>query len=174
MASASSNDEVKVPFPGFARYLIKTRRNIMKLNKMISTALAASLIVTGAYAEMAAKEGNETAKTVEVKVPPIVGGSLVSVATTTIYATGYRASKLLKADIYNENGEKIGKVDDLIVGGNGDVTFAVLSVGGFLGMGSRLVAVPAVLFDRNEKGQFILGHATKEELKSLPAFNYAK
>ena len=152
----------------------KRRKQNMKLNKVVSATLLASVMVSGACAENNATGDKNATESTEVKVPPVVGGSIIDITTTSILTTGYRASKLLKADIYNENGKKIGKIDDLIIGGSGNVTFAVLSVGGFLGIDARLVAVPAVLFDRNDKGQFTLGHATKEELKSLPAFKYAK
>lgn len=146
----------------------------MKLKKIAVSILLASTIISGLSAENNTSTDKSKIAAKEIKVPPVVGGSLVDITTTTVFTTGYRASRLLNEDIYNEKGEKIGKVDDLIVGGNGNVTFAVLSVGGFLGINARLVAVPAILFDTNDKGQFMLRHASKEELKSLPAFNYVK
>jgi sporulation protein YlmC with PRC-barrel domain len=89
-------------------------------------------------------------------------------------ATGYRASKLLGANVYNENGDKVGKVDDIVISSDNSVSFAVISVGGFLGIGSRYVAVPANLFKANEKGQITLPKASKDELMALPAFQYAE
>ena len=46
------------------------------------------------------------------------------------------------ATVYNDRDERIGTVDDLIVGQDGRISEAVLSVGGFLGIGAKLVAVP--------------------------------
>ena len=103
---------------------------------------------------------------------PVVGRTLIDVSVLEMYTTGYRASKLLKSSVYNKEGEKVGKIDDFIVLGNGSVAFAVIGVGGFLGIGEKLVAVPAILFETNKKGQLELPDATKEVLKSLPSFKY--
>src|ERR1700730_4798917 len=57
-------------------------------------------------------------------------------------AAGYRASKVIGSSVANNDNETIGKIDDLLVSSDGKDPYAVLSIGGFLGMGSRLVAVP--------------------------------
>ena len=57
-------------------------------------------------------------------------------------ATGYRTSKVVGSTVFNEANESIGTIDDLIVTPSEKVPFAVLSVGGFLGMGSKFVVVP--------------------------------
>ena len=111
---------------------------------------------------------------VESGSEPVVGGSVMAVNVEMVAATGYRASKLLGADIYNDQGEKIGVLDDFIVGSDANISVAVVSVGGFLGMGDRKVAVPASLFTSNQKGQTVLPNATEDQLKALPEFLYAK
>ena len=89
-------------------------------------------------------------------------------------AQGYRASKLIGEDVENSAGEKIGKVDDLLVGRNDRVLYAIISVGGFLGIGNRLVAVPfQALQPKPNDDDLILPNATKDELKRLPEFKYA-
>ena len=138
------------------------------MNKIISTVAITSMLVSGVFADE-----NKT-KSTTAALPPVVGGTIVDVSITEIFTTGFRASKLLKSDIYNKEGDKIGKVDDFIVGGGNSVTFAVISVGGFLGMGARNIAVPAILFETNEKGQIVLPNAKKEDLMALPEFRYAK
>lgn len=55
---------------------------------------------------------------------------------------GQRASKLIGSAAYNDQNEKIGSVDDLIVKDGNRIVMAIVSVGGFLGMGNKLVAVP--------------------------------
>ncbi len=50
----------------------------------------------------------------------------------------------------------------------------VISVGGFLGIGDRLVAVPATLFTSNKKGQVVFPNGKKEDLEALPEFKYTK
>ena len=57
-------------------------------------------------------------------------------------ATGYRTSKVVGSTVVNESNETVGTIDDLIVTPNERVPFAVLSVGGFLGIGSKYVVVP--------------------------------
>lgn len=88
-------------------------------------------------------------------------------------ATGYRATKIIGATIVNEAKEKIGTVDDLIVTRTDRVPFAVVSVGGFLGVGNKLVAVRMADLQFSPD-QTLLPGATKEMLKALPEFTYAK
>ena len=57
-------------------------------------------------------------------------------------AAGYRASKVIGTSVTNDANETIGKIDDLLVSSDGKDPYAVLSIGGFLGVGSHLVAVP--------------------------------
>jgi sporulation protein YlmC with PRC-barrel domain len=87
-------------------------------------------------------------------------------------ADGYRFSKLRGQTIYNSTNEKIGELDDLIIGKD-RVLFAIIQVGGFLGIGSRLVAVPYTSLQISQEGKHIvLPGATKEQLKALPEFVY--
>lgn len=85
-----------------------------------------------------------------------------------------RASKVIGSTVYNENNEAIGEVDDILIppGGNGEPV-AVISVGGFLGIGSRLVAVPYDRLQMNaQNNRWTLPGATKDSLNGLPPFNY--
>ena len=87
-------------------------------------------------------------------------------------ARGYRASKLKGANVVNDKNEKIGDIDDIVIGRNRDV-FAVLQVGGFLGVGGQLVAVPFQSLTIDDAGRKItLPGATKEALKKLPAYKH--
>ncbi|MBR0740412.1 PRC-barrel domain-containing protein [Bradyrhizobium liaoningense] len=63
--------------------------------------------------------------------------------TTSTTATGqWRTSKMDGLKVYNEANENIGTINDLLMDKNGDIKIAVIGVGGFLGMGEHLVAVP--------------------------------
>src|SRR5947209_8985482 len=55
---------------------------------------------------------------------------------------GWSSSRIVGATVYNDTDQSIGTVDDLIVGQDGKISAAVISVGGFLGIGSKLVKVP--------------------------------
>jgi len=85
---------------------------------------------------------------------------------------GFRASKIIGESIVNEANETVGKVDDIIIGTDGKSPYAVLSVGGFLGVGSKLVAVPYEQLKIDEH-KMLLSGANKDSLKSLPEFRYA-
>jgi sporulation protein YlmC with PRC-barrel domain len=87
-------------------------------------------------------------------------------------AKGYRASKLISASVTNDKNEKIGSLDDIIID-HKNALFAVLQVGGFLGLGGRLVAVPYQSVQISEDGKkLVLPGASKDELKKLSEFKY--
>jgi sporulation protein YlmC with PRC-barrel domain len=54
----------------------------------------------------------------------------------------WRTSKLVGLSVYNDNNESLGSINDLLTDKNGDIKAVVLGVGGFLGVGEHLVAVP--------------------------------
>jgi PRC-barrel domain len=88
-------------------------------------------------------------------------------------AAGYRASKVIGSSVLNDANDTIGRIDDLLVTRDGQEPYAVLSIGGFLGMGTHLVVVryDSLKFADNK---IVLPGGTKDGLKMLPAFQYAK
>lgn len=84
---------------------------------------------------------------------------------------GIRAGKLIGSTVYSEQNERIGMVDDLVMTGDDKVTVAVISVGGFLGLGSKLVAVPFGQLKR-DADRVVLPGATKDALNAMPNFVY--
>jgi hypothetical protein len=87
-------------------------------------------------------------------------------------ATGYRVSRVVGSTVVNEENETVGTIDDLIVTPGDKVPFAVLSVGGFLGMGTKYVVVSYNSLQVRDK-KMVLPGATKESLKGLPEFKYS-
>ena len=87
-------------------------------------------------------------------------------------STGYRASKVIGSSVVNDAGDTVGKVDEIIVGPDGKAPFVVLSVGGFLGLGDKLVALPYEQM-RTDGKKIVLPGATEDSLKALPEFKYA-
>ncbi len=106
---------------------------------------------------------------------PIAGKATLGVTVTEaqLVATGWRASKMIHSDVYNDKNEKIGRVDDLIVAPDGSLSTAIIDVGGFLGMATHRVAIPVQHF-KQMAPKAILPGASKEALKKLPEFEYAK
>jgi sporulation protein YlmC with PRC-barrel domain len=93
-------------------------------------------------------------------------------STTSHEKRNFTASKLIGDPVVNPKGEDLGKIEDLVIDPkSGRVDFAVLSFGGFLGMGDKLFAVPleAMRLSPEEK-RFILD-VDKERLKQAPGFD---
>ena len=80
-------------------------------------------------------------------------------------------SELIGSAVYDEAGERIGTVDDVIVDDSGAVSSVIVGVGGFLGIGERNVAVPlkTLVTMRDEKGKLkLVSQAPKDAVISLP------
>ena len=94
-------------------------------------------------------------------------------AQSSLSTMHWLASDIYKADVYDNSQDKIGVVTDLIVDSSGNVTTAVVSVGGLLGVGKKDVAVPfkdLKVVSRDGKDWLVLNQ-TKEELKAAPAYD---
>ena len=103
-------------------------------------------------------------------------GSTVSVSTTELreVAMGWSAKKqILGKSVYNNVGEKVGDINDLIVTPDKAVSYAIVGVGGFLGVGEHEIAVPVGQLKQQED-KIVLPGATKDALKAAPKFEYAK
>ena len=85
--------------------------------------------------------------------------------------SGQRVSKLLGAAVMDEKGEKLGTVDDLILGQDERPTLIVMQAGGLLGVGGRLIALPfsGVQVQGNA---VVLPGMSKEAAAAAPAFSY--
>ena len=98
----------------------------------------------------------------------------MSVEELQTIARGWSATKqILGKPVYNAKNEKVGDVDDLIIAPDSASSYAIIGVGGFLGLGERQVAVPANHLKHTE-GRIVLPDATKEALQAMPSFQYAK
>ena len=98
----------------------------------------------------------------------------ISVEELKMVAVGWSAKKkILGKDVYNDKGEKIGVVDDLIITPDKSVSYAIIGVGGFIGIDKHDVAI-AVSWFKEDKGKIVLAGATKDVLKAMPKFVYAK
>jgi hypothetical protein len=98
----------------------------------------------------------------------------VSVEEVKIVASGWSSKKqILGKTVFNENNEKVGKIDDLIVAPTGELSFVIIGAGGFAGVGRHDVAIPVQQIQLQD-GKFVLPGATKAAVKALPKFEYAK
>ena len=130
------------------------------LNGVAVLALA-GLVVTGSAGRLEAQVAGSTT----------LG---VSVEELKAVAIGWSAKKkILGKAVYNDKNEKIGAIDDLIITPDKSVSYAIIGAGGFLGMGKHDVAIPVGQF-KEDKGKIVLAGATKDALKAMPKFVYAK
>jgi sporulation protein YlmC with PRC-barrel domain len=152
---------------------------------LIITATANMYLLSGAAAAQQDRPGGPAASvpgpsSVTAK-PPIAGKAPLGVAVVEMEAVthGWSAKKdLLDKTVMNDQKEKIGKIDDVIVSQSADAKLpvassAIFSVGGFLGIGKRDVAIPMEQI-KLEGTQLILPGATKAALKAFPRFEYAR
>ena len=115
----------------------------------------------------------------------LVGGTALGqvAGSTTIGVTveeqkslvvGWSAKKhILGEAVYNSSDEKIGAVEDLIITPEKAVSYAIVGTGGFLGIDRHDVAIPIRQL-KLQGDKLMLPGATKEGLKALPKFEYAK
>lgn len=129
--------------------------------RITATLWVISAAFSPAMAESAAPVAGETVLGVEVNVAKIV-------------TRGYSANELIGADVRNDKAQTVGSVHDLIVGVEGEVSLAIIEVGGFLGLGSKWVAVPAHMFEADAGNAVVLAGATEAALGAMPTFSYAQ
>jgi len=91
--------------------------------------LGSALLATVAFAQ------NPTATTDSAKPAP-------AAASDSSFQGNWRASKIVGLSVYNDNNESLGSINDLLTDKSGNIKAVVIGVGGFLGVGEHLVAIP--------------------------------
>lgn len=82
-----------------------------------------------------------------------------------------RAHNVLGMEVRNRNDEKLGEVKDLVVDlRTGKISYAALSIGGFLGLGEKLIAVPTSALTPSDHQNVLIMDATRGELVDAPGF----
>lgn len=102
--------------------------------------------------------------------PPVV------VRFVTMRPADTMSSVLIGTDVYNNNNEKIGDIEDLVIQDGKTITGVVVSTGGFLGMGERYVLLEpsSVVLSQKDGNTRAFINTTKDDLKNAPAFSYSK
>src|SRR5262249_40919642 len=91
--------------------------------------------------------------------------------TTVVYGFSARR-QVLGQEVYNDDGEVVGKIDDLIIAKR-SVSHVIVSVGGFLGIAAYTVALPVADFVRHGK-KIVLPGASKAAIQAMPRFEYSQ
>jgi len=97
----------------------------------------------------------------------------ITVTETNEVALGWSAKKsILGKIVYNDSGEKLGVVEDLIIAPEKNVSYVIIGAGGFIGMNRHDVAIPVSQL-RDGGGKIVMHGATKDAVKAMPGFKYA-
>jgi sporulation protein YlmC with PRC-barrel domain len=101
---------------------------------MLAKYMTAGLIGSALLASVAFAQ-TPTATTDRANTPP-------AAASESAFQDNWRASKLVGVSVYNDNNESLGSISDLLMDKSGNIKAVVIGVGGFLGLGEHLVAIP--------------------------------
>jgi len=107
------------------------RENIMIAKYAIAGIAGTALLASVAFAQSPSAPSDTT------KNAPTT-----TMSDTSSFQGSWRASKLVGLSVYNEKNESVGSINDMLTDKNGKIVAVVIGVGGFLGVGEHLVAVP--------------------------------
>jgi hypothetical protein len=97
----------------------------------------------------------------------LLGGSLADEPLT-------HATDLLGKSLFDSSDQRVGEIEDLLIGSDGTVRAAVVDIGGFLGVGERPVAIRWPQLEISQLEERIAVSATKDQLAALPRFHKSK
>jgi putative membrane protein len=80
------------------------------------------------------------------------------------------ANNLIGQSVVNQNGDSVGEIYDIVLNASDQAVLAVVSVGGFLGIGEKNVAVPFEQLQPGDNEAILMSTATEEELKAMPEY----
>src|SRR3954449_1956793 len=116
-------------FPSFS--LPNYPRERLMIRKYVTAGLmGTALLATAAFAQ------TPTATTDRANMAP------AAASDSSSFQGSWRASKLVGLNVYNDKNESLGSINDLLTDKSGNIKAVVIGVGGFLGVGEHLVAVP--------------------------------
>jgi sporulation protein YlmC with PRC-barrel domain len=141
------------------------RRAIVK-NRLFLAAFAAASLLTGSAFAADSATGGMTMADHATAAPHYV----------TTAPADMMSSKLVGMNVYNNQNEKLGEVEDLVIDNGKTVTGVVVSVGGFLGMGEHYVLIDPASIAVSDKDGTMRGvvDTNKDNLKAAPGFTYKK
>jgi sporulation protein YlmC with PRC-barrel domain len=114
------------------------------------------------------------ALTLAVAFTPVGAFAQDNTATGTSIAspTAVDAAKLIGRNVVNTNGDTVGEIDSVVIDQSGKVRYAIVGVGGFLGIGKKDVALAWDELTISENGEKVTTNATKDQLAALPEHKF--
>lgn len=110
----------------------------MLVKSIIAGVAGSALLATVAIAQTPPDKGDKMAPAATSPAP----AASTSAASPTEFKGNWRASKIAGLSVYNDKNESVGSINDLLMDKGGTIKAVVIGVGGFLGVGEHLVAVP--------------------------------
>jgi hypothetical protein len=136
------------------------RRESMKHARVLTVAsLAAALLASAQFARAQASAA----------ALPASDSATMTPAERHDWERTHRVSKIVGSDVQTKSGEKIGDIRDLVFDDHGHIVLAIVSTGGFLGVGDRLHAVPWEALTLGPRDNRVLD-IDKAHLKAAPGF----
>jgi sporulation protein YlmC with PRC-barrel domain len=90
--------------------------------------------------------------------------------TATGHTSAIRATTVIGTNVYNPAGDKIGKVEDVVLDKqSNNIMFAVVGFGGFLGMNEKFHPLPWSTLDYKKDQDGYVVNMTKEQLEAAPS-----
>jgi sporulation protein YlmC with PRC-barrel domain len=112
------------------------RRKRMLVKYLTAGVAASALLATVAFAQTPTATGDRA------NMAPAATASSAATASESSFQGNWRASKVVGLNVYNDKNESLGSINDLLTDKGGNIKAVVVGVGGFLGVGEHLVAVP--------------------------------
>ncbi len=142
---------------------------------MIGRRLAAVMTVGLTVVLIDVTANGQTSDTLQSQQPPTAGVVVMDDKTIQAAVGGWSAkNQVLGKDIINDASPPatIGTVSDIIIDKGAGVSYAIVDVGGFLGIGKKQVLVPVARFTAPVAGKFVFPGVTKDMMEAAPAFKY--
>lgn len=141
--------------------------------------LVGLLVALPAFAmDTGSSSSSQTERSTSPSSSSQMGGSSMTQSKSASDMHAFRANDLIGKTVKNQNGEELGKVEDLVVGQDGSVRFAILSHGGLLGAGAKYVPVPFQTLMSNSSNiakistdNDLIANLDKSKLDSGPSFS---
>ena len=145
-----------------------------KLMQLGTAAAIATLVAVPSFAQTSTSPTNSSPTTSSTGT--MHNGSTTTSSTSMDNAgksDEVRASKLVGSTVYNGQNQSVGTIDDILLAHDSkQPDRAIISVGGFLGIGSKLVEVNYDRLKLEANNKVVMPNATKEELKGMKDFSY--
>jgi putative membrane protein len=149
----------------FAQQTLPTLQHHLEQAKQIDTQMSEQAGATGTSGT-ATQSGTGMEST-----EPAAGTASTQQATRTESSFGaMTANDLIGKTVVSSNGENVGEIEDIVLNKEDKAVLAVISVGGFLGIGEKQVAVPFNDLKQGENEAILMSAASEEQLKGMPAY----